>query len=119
MKKLIFILTAFLLISSASAMSINFFYSKSCPHCQAVFPGINELASKYNQFEWIFLDVNDGSYKVNAVPTIILKTNDCREITLSGSYEIPKYLECELQEMTTKQCQTDTELNNFNSYFLR
>ena len=48
------------------------------------------------------------------------KTLDKREITLVGSYEIPKFLECELNEISTLDCPTTSYLNcTTNSYFIR
>lgn len=108
------------LVSSVTAQSINFFYSPSCPHCNSVSPLVSELSKQFTNWQWNFLDVTQGSYNVKGVPTIRIKTSDCREIELVGSQEIPKFLKCEAQEMSTKECPTSTELNTeTNSFFIR
>jgi thiol-disulfide isomerase/thioredoxin len=92
-----------LLIASVSAISTDFFYSESCPHCKQVVPIVVEL-SQY--FPINFLDVSKGSYDVQGVPLVRILTSDCRNINLVGSQEISEYLECELNEMSTKNCPT-------------
>jgi len=107
-----------LLLSSVSAISTNFFYSETCPHCQKVYPMVVELSE---QFPINFLDVNKGSYNVQGVPLIEITTCDNRIINLVGSQEIPKYLECELNEMSIINCPTYS--GNYNkdtqSWFIR
>jgi len=100
-------LTIFL-VSGVSAMNINFFYSPQCGSCQKILPLIQNLNEKYSSsyYSWNIFDITKGSYNINAVPFIKIKTNDCREINLIGSQEIPARLKCELQEMTTKDCLT-------------
>lgn len=106
------------LISFVSAYSIDFFYSESCPHCQSVYPGVVELSKIFNIK---FLDVNKGSYDIGGVPLIRIKTNDCRNLELVGSQDIPNYLQCELAEQTTKGCPTYSgEFNpETQSWFIR
>jgi len=107
-----------LLLSSVSAIRTDFFYSETCPHCEQVYPLVAAL-SQY--FPINFLDVSKGSYAVQGVPLIRILTSDCRTIELVGSGEIPKYLECELNEMSTKDCPTYS--GNYNedtqSWFIR
>jgi len=107
-----------LLLGSVSAVSTNFFYSENCPHCQKIYPVVVELSK---QFPINFLDVNKGSYDVQGVPLIRILTSDCRTIDLVGSQEIPKYLECELNEMSTENCPTYSGNYNENtqSWFIR
>ena len=73
------------------------------------------------QFPINFLDVNKGSYNVQGVPLIEITTCDNRIINLVGSQEIPKYLECELNEMSIINCPTYS--GNYNkdtqSWFIR
>lgn len=118
-KKLI--LTSFLLgiflLGSVSATYANFYYSESCPHCQKVLPLVNDLSKTY---PINFYNVNEGSYNISGVPFIQIITSDCRKIDLIGSYEIPKFLKCELQEKSTIDCPTYSYLNTTtDSYFIR
>jgi len=104
---LIILVVGMLCVSGVSAMYVDFFYSENCPHCKQVYPFVVELSK---QAPINFIDINQGSYNLQGVPTVKIKTSDCREIELIGSQEIPTYLKCELQEMTTKECPT----YNFN-----
>ena len=92
-----------LLLSSVSAISANFYFSDSCPHCQKVKPMVTKVSE---QFPINFLDVAKGSYNVQGVPLIEILTADGRKINLAGSQEIPKYLECELKEVGSIECPT-------------
>jgi len=94
----------------------DFYYSESCSHCRAVFPLVKELSEKY---PINFLNVDKGSYNIEGVPTAIIKTSDGRKITLIGSEEIPKYLKCELQEMSTMECPTGLFNEERQSWFIR
>ena len=100
---LIILVVGMLCVAGVSATSANFFYSESCPHCKQVHPLVYDLS---NEYQINFLDINKGSYNIQGVPTVIIKTSDGREIKLVGSQEIPKYLKCELQEMSTRECPT-------------
>ena len=108
------------LISLVAATQTNFYYSPTCPHCQQVTPLVQEL-SKTNNINAI--DVSQGSYDVPGVPMISIKTNDGREITLIGSQEIPTYLECELNEISSERCPTYSSQEGINcesnSWFIR
>jgi len=118
MKKVLsFAIMAMFLLSFTSAMTIDFFYSNSCPHCQQVKPLMNEMVQKFPDKEINFYDVAQGSYDVPGVPTIRIKTDDCRNIELIGTNEIDKYLFCELQEMSTEECMTHNYLKR-GSYFI-
>jgi hypothetical protein len=64
----------------------------------------NNFNSPY--YKWNFFDVSKGSYNIQGVPTIEIKTNDCRNIEIVGDQPIIKQLPCELQEMSTKECMT-------------
>lgn len=121
MKKGLIIFTlGLLLIGSVYSMSIDYFYSPNCGHCQKINPLIKNTIYKYSNIEWNLFDVSQGSYNIQGTPTIKIKTNDCRDIYLVGSYEIPKYIECEINEMSTSECPTTIELNEeTNSYFIR
>ena len=115
MKK-IFIITLvlgiFLLGIVSAGTYANFFYSERCSHCAEVFPFIKDLS---NKFEIRFFNVDKGSYDIEGVPNVEIETSDGREITLKGDKEIPKYLKCELQEMTTRECPTYSATEGFNS----
>ena len=105
-----------LLVSSVSAMNIDFFYSETCPHCSQVKPLVIELSKSY---PINFLDVTKGSYNIQGVPLVKILTSDCRTINLVGSQEIPQYLKCELQEMSTKECPTYGFNEERQSWFIR
>jgi thiol-disulfide isomerase/thioredoxin len=116
-KYLFSILITILLLQGISAMNVDYFYSKNCPHCNNIKPLIIDFSYSYPQHNWNFFDVSRGSYNVSGVPTIKIKTSDCRRIDLVGIYEIPKYLRCELQEMSTRECPTHLTLNR-GSFFI-
>lgn len=117
-KQLIMILLmSIMLVGSVSALSVNYFYSPSCPHCNEVKPLVLDLFNKFSWHKYQLIDVTTHSVNISGVPTIRIKTDDCREIELVGSYEIPKYLKCELQEQSTKECMTHSELKR-GSYFI-
>jgi hypothetical protein len=78
---------------------------------------MDSIYAKYNYHNWKFFDTTQTSYNISGTPTVKIKTNDCRNIELVGSYEIPKYLECELKEQSSKECPTHIELKR-GSYFL-
>lgn len=81
---------------------------------------MEQISYKYNDVNFNFLDTTKGSYNIGGTPTLKLNTNDKREIILVGSYDIPKYLECELNEISTLDCPTTSYLNcTTNSYFIR
>ncbi len=115
-KLFVFGVLGLLLVSGVSALSVDFFYSHSCSHCKQVYPLVLDLSNKY---QINFLDVTRGSYNISGVPTIYIKTNDCRNIELGGSQEIPKYLKCELNEMTTKECPTYSFNKERQSWFIK
>jgi thiol-disulfide isomerase/thioredoxin len=109
-----------MLVGVVSASSVSFYYSPTCPHCEAVAPLVQQLSQQRfsTNWKWSFFDVSKQKYDVEGVPTIKIKTSDCRDIILVGSGEIPRYLKCELQEQSTKECMTSIQLNPAtNSYF--
>ena len=108
-----------LLLSSVSAVSIDYFYHPNCRHCEKISHFIGYSILTNPNVEWNFYDVSKGSYNIQGTPTLIIKTSDCREITLIGSQEIPTYLNCELQEMTTKRCPTGSFNSERQSWFIR
>lgn len=107
-----------MLVGSVSASSVSFYYSPTCPHCEDVSPLVKDLSQQKfsTNWKWNFYDITQGSYNISGVPTIKIKTDDCREITLLGSQEIPQYLKCELQEMSSLECPTHLELKE-ESFF--
>ena len=115
---LLVVISLIFLTSVISAMSINYFYSSTCSVCNSIKPLIVDLSSEFNyNHNWNFFDVSRGSSGMSAVPTIKITTSDCREIELVGTQEINKYLKCELQEMSSLECMTHSELNR-GSYFI-
>ena len=116
-KVLILGLLGLMLISCVSAVGTNFFYSPNCPHCGQVYPVVVELSKQY---PINFLDITKGSYDVQGVPLIQILTSDKRIINLVGSQEIPKYLECELNEQSNLNCITFSADNSIGgSWFVR
>jgi len=113
---LVLLVLGMLCIAGVSAANADFFYSDNCPHCNQIYPLVSQLSTNYNIN---FLNVNKGTYKIQGVPTVIIRPNDNREIVLVGSKEIPEYLECELQEMTTKECPTNSFNTERQSWFIR
>ena len=106
-KKLIsFSVMAIFLIGITTAVSVDFFYSQSCPHCQKVLPIVNDIVSRNNLDSFNPYDVNKGSYDIDGVPLIKIHTSDGRTIILQGSQEIPRWFECEIKEMSSKECPT-------------
>jgi len=101
-----------------SAMDVNYFYSPNCPACNSIKSLMSEFYNKFYFYNLNVYDVTQGSYNVQSIPTIRIKTNDCRQIELIGTDEIQKYLNCELQEMTTKGCPTNAFNSERQSWFI-
>jgi thiol-disulfide isomerase/thioredoxin len=118
---LIGIITSVVAIQSLKCeKKIEFYYNPNCPHCQKVIPLVKELSSEFTNWKFYTYDVSQGQgdYKdIAGVPTIMVYPGDGRKIILIGAYEIPKYLKCELQEMSTNECPTHSYLIR-NSFFL-
>lgn len=95
-----------LLVGSVSAISVNYYYSPNCGHCKSIEPFMNQMINYYPNVNWNILDITQGSYMISGTPTLILTTSDCRKIKLVGSQEIPRWLECELNEQSNLDCPT-------------
>jgi hypothetical protein len=104
-------------VSSINSMEINYFFSPNCGHCQKISPFMEVIHVRYSFYNWSFFDTTQTSYDIPGTPTVRIKTSDCRNIELVGSYEIPKYLECELKEQSSPECPTHLQLKR-GSYFL-
>ena len=114
MKKIltIAIVTLLLLTSSVTAMKVQFFYSKNCPHCQTMYPVVMNFVNKYPKITWGIYEVNSDVDNLKAyqeqgfsgVPAFSITTSDCREIQFVGADT--KKFQCEVEEMTTKDCPT-------------
>jgi len=104
----IFIIAIFVMVfvGGVSAMSANYYYNPQCGHCQKIAPFMQEVQKKYIDVTWNFLDTSIGSYAISGTPTLVINTDDDREITLVGSYEIPRYLECEINQQSNLNCET-------------
>lgn len=103
---LIILVVGMVCIAGVGATSVNYYYSPNCGHCQRIVPFINQMVNTYRNVKWNILDVTQGSYNIQGTPTLILNTNGKREITLVGSQEIPRWLECELNEQSNLKCPT-------------
>ena len=104
-------------VSLISAMTIKYYYSPDCPHCKEVSPLIQELSERFPEHNWEIYNVKEtpNPYQTG-VPAIVID----EEMILTGSIEIPEKLPCEVQQMTTKLCQTysaDTCIGNGESWF--
>lgn len=114
-KTLIILILGLLLVGSVSAMYTDYYFHPECSHCKSIENYMTKLSNSYN-INWV--DTSEPkSYPISGTPTAIIHTDDNRNIVLVGSYEIPRYLECELQEMSTLECPTTTTLNR-GSYFI-
>ncbi len=116
-----FVLASIFLVSSVSAMSIDFYYSPTCPHCQNVEPTITSLMKYFSSpyYVWSLNDVSTGKFAIESIPFIKIKTNDCRNIEISGDTPILERLPCELQEKSTPTCKTyAAESNHAGSWFV-
>lgn len=118
--KISFGILALLLVGSVSAISVDYYFNTECGHCEKIAPFINEISNKNSNVKWNFLDTSKGSYAISGTPTLILKTDDGREIKMIGSYEIPRYLECEINEQSNLNCPTysASECRN-DSWFIK
>lgn len=107
-------------IGYVSATDVNYYFNPGCGHCQKIAPFIQQIIKNYPTVTFNVLDTSQGSYKISGTPTAVIITNDKRDITLTGSADIPKYLGCEINEMSTLDCPTSTQLNCLtNSFFIR
>jgi len=117
---LIGLVLVFCIVPIVSAMQVSFFYSETCPHCKSVKPLVDSLMIKNLDIKFNYYNVLLGNYDIVGVPLIKIKTDDCRKIELIGSQEIPRYLECELNKMTTKDCPTYSAGEEIvDSWFIR
>ena len=109
-KTIIVILSLILLVSLISAMDITFFYSNTCSYCQQIKPYIMNYVNSDNNF-WKIYEISDENnyntykeYEFTGIPSFVINTDDGREIKFVGADL--KRLNCELREMTTKECPT-------------
>ena len=97
---------AIYLMTISSAMSIDYYFHPKCEHCKVTSPFVSSIAGVYPHVNFNFLDTSQEKYDISGTPTLVVNTNDCREIKLVGSQEIPENLECELKEMSSLNCET-------------
>lgn len=96
--------------TTVSAMSVDFFYSDSCSYCQKIKPYVNLFIQEYPSIIWNFknIGIKENSEELSkissGVPTFKIKTDDCREIIITGAN--PKKLNCELAEQSNLDCET-------------
>jgi hypothetical protein len=101
-------------------MSIDYYYHPQCGHCQRIEPFIQNLINSHDDIIWKLYDTSQQNYEVKSTPTIKLKTAYGKELTLTGSYEIPRYLECEINEQSNLNCPTySADMCTANSWFPR
>lgn len=94
-----------LLVGSVSAVSIDYYYHPQCVHCQNIAPFIEDVIKTYDNVEWNIFDTSK-EYFDGGTPTLFINTDDGRNIKMVGSYEIPTYLQCELDEQSNLNCPT-------------
>lgn len=100
----------YFLINLVTALNIEFFYNDNCPHCQKMKPIVQNYI--YNGVgNWDLKNMNSpenqkefNEYGFTGVPAFVININDDREITFTGADT--KRLNCEINEMTTKECST-------------
>jgi len=107
---LIFVL-GFFLINVVSALTINFYYSDSCPYCLEMKPKVEMYQQEFTDYEFNWFNVveeeSQSSFQsegFSGIPAFLITTNDCREIKFTGAND--KKLLCELNQMSTKDCIT-------------
>lgn len=112
----VMLVSVFLLTFVSAVRTADFYYSPTCPHCQAVEPVISSLSQiKYSSnWVWNFYDVTKGSYQIDGVPTLIFDNS----IKLQGSDEIPKYAGCYLKEQSSLNCPTKSADTCTNDWFI-
>ena len=119
MNKLLIVgMLGLLLVGSVSAISADYYFHPKCGHCESIKDFMQLLSNRHNIN---FVDTSEPkSYPISGTPTLIIKTRDGRDVILSGSRDIPKYAECEMNEQSTPECMTYSYLNcTTNSYFIR
>jgi len=111
------------LIGSVSAFSVDFFYSKTCHHCEAIYPTVINHMNYYTNYKFNLLEVSEQKNNelfnkegFTGVPAFKIITDDCREIKFTGNN--PKKLKCELQQMSSKECMTYPEQKKEGSWFI-
>ena len=95
-----------LMIGYTSAMSIDYYFHPECGHCQKIEAFISNIINSYPEVQWNILDTSEKEYGIDGTPFLEIITTDDRKINLRGSYEIPRYLECELKEQSNLNCPT-------------
>ena len=102
-----------------SAMELDFYYSPNCKYCEQITPIVflftNHFGVEVNSYN--VLEVVEYA---GPVPKFIITTDDNRKVTFIGADAHKLF--CELQEMTTKECQTyraDTSIGNNESWFIK
>jgi len=115
------LIVGLLAVGCVSAMTVSYYHHPNCNHCQKINPIIETLILKYKDMDWRVLDTSTGSYAIDGTPTLIINTDDNREIKIIGSQEIPRWLECELNEQSNLNCPTysSTEGVKDGSWFIK
>ena len=102
MKIFLSVVIATVIFSSVvSAVCVDYYFNPQCSHCQQIAPFIEQIKSYFTNVKWTDHDVVEEEMSVGT-PTIVVN----KKITLVGSGEIPRWLLCELGEMTTPNCVT-------------
>lgn len=104
-------------LTIVSGLVVKYYYSPSCPHCQRVNPLVSQLRQQFPEVDWQIYNVNEVPNPYSqGVPAIVID----EEMIIVGSLEIPKRLRCEVQQMSTKECQTysaDHSIGKGESWF--
>ena len=110
-KKFTLILVFILCLTSVSAMTINFYYSEGCPHCQSIKPLVEQLRDYLIEDTFVFLNTIEPfslermkQEKFMGVPAFHIKTDDGRDVKFVGADQIK--LLCEVSEMSLPECET-------------
>jgi thiol-disulfide isomerase/thioredoxin len=102
-------------VGSVIGASVEIYHSPTCPHCQRYLPVALELSKQYSEYNFIVIDVTQGSYNIPAVPLTIISF-DYGTVEFAGNN--PKKLNCQLQQMSTLDCPTLSASSCTNDWFV-
>ena len=108
------------MIGLSSAIAVDYYYHPQCSYCEQIEPFMQEAVNYYQDVNWNLIDISKGSYDITGTPFLVIRTDDDRRIELSGSYEIPSYLQCELNQQSNLNCPTyGANTCTVDSWFIR
>jgi len=111
------LISVILLTNIVSAVCVDYYFNPQCSHCQQIAPFIVQVKAFFTDVKWTDHNVVEEQMSVGT-PTAVIN----KQITLVGSADIPRWLPCELQEMSTPNCVTysaDEKNRPTESWFVR